>query len=351
MPNGNARRISAGQLARDTGAELVGDAGRALTGIAPLEDAGPSDLSFLANPAYAAAFKATRAGAVFVPRSTEDRPEGVTLLLADNPYLSFARAAALFDTRTLPAPGVHPTAVVHPTVRLGKDVSIGPLCSIGANAVIGDGTVLHALVSVGEDVVIGSDCHIHSHVSIRERCVLANRVVLQNGAQIGADGYGFAPHEGRFEKVPQTGNVVIGDDVEIGANSCIDRAMMASTLIGEGTKIDDLVMVAHNVQVGPHCLLVGQSGISGSTKLGHHVVLGGQTGVAGHIEIGDMVRVGGKSGVTRGIKAGRTYAGFPAMPHDEWLRNQALISRLDKLKAEVKRMGEELESLKAGRKG
>jgi UDP-3-O-[3-hydroxymyristoyl] glucosamine N-acyltransferase len=351
MQGGNPSRITAGQLARDTGAELVGDAGRELTGIAPLEAAGPSDLSFLANPAYAAAFKATRAGAVFVPRSVEERPEGVALLLADNPYLSFARAAARFDTRDLPVPGVHPTAVVHPTARLGKEVSIGPLCVVGANAVIGERSVLHALVSVGEDVVIGSDCRLHSQVSVRERCVLGDRVVLQNGVQIGADGYGFAPHEGRFEKVPQIGNVVIGNDVEIGANSCIDRAMMASTVIGEGTKIDDLVMIAHNVQVGPHCLLVAQTGISGSTKLGHHVVLGGQTGVAGHIEIGDMVRVGAKGGVTRGIKTGRTYAGFPAMPHDEWLRNQALISRLDKLKAEVRRLGEELEALKAGQKG
>lgn len=351
MQGGTPPRITAGQLARDTGAELAGEAGRELTGIAPLEAAGPSDLSFLANPAYAAAFKATRAGAVFVPRSVEDRPEGVTLLLADNPYLSFARAAARFDTRALPAPGVHPTAVVHPTAKLGKDVSIGPLCVIGSQSVIGDRSILHALVSVGEEVVIGSDCRIHSQVSIRERCVLGDRVVLQNGVQIGADGYGFAPHEGRFEKVPQAGNVVIGDDVEIGANSCIDRAMMASTVIGEGTKIDDLVMVAHNVQVGPHCLLVAQTGISGSTRLGHHVILGGQVGVVGHIEIGDMVRVGAKSGVSKSLKAGRAYTGYTAIPHEEWLRNQALIARLDRMKAEVKRLGEEIEALKAESKG
>ena len=342
--------VTVRELAEAAGAQIEGDADRVLTGVAPLESAGPEDLSFLGAAKYEPLLASTRAGALFIDRTVPSRPGGPTLLRVDHPYLAFARAMPRFDDRPVPPPGVDPSAVVDPSAALGRGVSIGPLCSIGPGARIGDRVILHALVAVGAEAVIGDDCILYSHVSVRERCRLGRRVILQNGVQIGGDGFGFIPLGGYHEKIAQIGNVVIEDDVEIGALSAVDRAMMAQTVIGAGTKTDDLVMIGHNVRIGEHCLLVAQVGIAGSTQIGSHVILGGQVGVVGHIQIGDRVRVGAQSGVAQDLPSDGDWSGTPAIPHRRWLKNAVLAGRLDEMRDEIRRLRVELTALRKEKK-
>ncbi|MFC5068797.1 UDP-3-O-(3-hydroxymyristoyl)glucosamine N-acyltransferase [Flaviflagellibacter deserti] len=327
-------RLSVARIASITGAELRGDETRTVSGIAPLERAAATDLTFLENKSYTAAFRTTRAGACFVhPDLADQAPEGLVLLVSREPYRAFAHAAGtLFPSALRPSPvfggvGIGPGAHVHPDARLEDGVTVEPGAVIGPRAEIGAGTLVGANAVIGADVRIGRDCTISAGASVTH-ALLGNRVIVHPGTRIGQDGFGFAMGPRGHLKVPQIGRVIIQDDVEIGANACIDRGANRDTIVGEGTKIDNLVQIAHNVVIGRHCIIVSQTGISGSTVLGDFVVLGGQVGTVGHIEIGSGAQVGAKGGVMNNVPPGARYGGFPAQPLRAWLKETAVLRRL-----------------------
>ncbi len=318
-------------IAARLGCRLVGDGEADVVRVAAIHQAGPGDLTFLANPKYAGALARTRASAVILGERDPEAP--CPMLRTAEPYVAFARALVLLSPPQRPAPGIHPTAVVDEGVTLAPDAHVGPFVHLGRGASIGDRTVLAGFCEVGAGARLGADCLVHSHVAIREGVVIGDRVVLQNGVVIGSDGYGFATTAaGVHEKIPQLGGVVIEDDVEIGANTTVDRPAMGETRIAAGTKIDNLVQVAHGVKIGRHVLLASQVGISGSTTIGDHVILAGQVGVAGHITIGDGVRATGQTGLTHAIKPGEFVSGTPAFANREWLKASAVFQRLPELR-------------------
>ncbi|MEZ5417643.1 MAG: UDP-3-O-(3-hydroxymyristoyl)glucosamine N-acyltransferase [Vicinamibacterales bacterium] len=335
-------------LAERIGAALEGDGRLDVTRVAALDDAGPGDVSFLANASYASQVAATRASAVILGPAGGTAPCAV--LRARDPYLAFARAAAALAPPSVLPVGVHPTAVVAPGATLGAGAAVGPYAVIGAGAVIGPRTVIEAHAVIGAGTDVGPDCLIHAHVSIRERCRLGARVVVQNGAVIGSDGFGFARRaDGTYEKIPQTGPVVIEDDVDIGANTTIDRPAVGETRIKAGTKLDNLVMIAHGVVVGARSVLAAQCGVAGSTTIGDDVMLGGQVGVAGHITIGDGVKATGQSGINNSIEPGRFVSGLPAIDNREWRRAAVLFGRLPELRRQLRDLEQRLAALEAGR--
>lgn len=326
--------VSLSDIAALTGAELRGDASRVITGIAAIEQAGPSDLAYLDNAAYAGAIATTRAaGLIIAPKLLDKAPADLTLLIADDPYRAFAQAASkLYPAAVRSAPvfqerGIAPGAFVHPDARLEQDVTVDPGAVIGARAEIGSGTVVCANAVIGPDVRIGRDCSIGPGSSV-VHALIGNRVVLHAGARIGQDGFGYAMGRKSHFKVPQIGRVIIQDDVDIGANSCVDRGSTRDTIVGEGTKIDNLVMIAHNVVIGRHCVIVSQVGISGSTTLGDFVILAGQAGLIGHLDIGSGAVIGAQSGVMHDVPAGAKMGGSPALPMREYLRITALLRRM-----------------------
>jgi len=328
------------EIAKWVGGVVRGDASTRITGVAGLDEADSSEIAWLADERYAPQLKSSRAGAVVVPRHFGATP--MPAILCDDPSLAISAVLAkLAPAIPRPAPGVHPTAVVSPTARLGESVRVGPCVVIGDNAVVGDRTVLHAQVFVGPDVRIGPG------VVIRERCTIGNRVVIHPNCTIGADGFGYQYVGGRHVKIPQIGGVEIEDDVEIGANSTVDRAKFWVTRVGRGTKIDNLVQVAHNVRIGPNCMIVAQCGIAGSTRLGQGVVLGGKVGLRDHISLGDGVQVAAFACVSKDVPAGKTVIGSPAVEHEQFVRERAKVRRLpemaDQLRALVKRV-EQLEA-------
>lgn len=327
------RSYTLAEVADLLGAELVGDGERSIEGIRPLDEAGPEHLSFLHNPKYVAQASESRAGAILV--HSDDHLAGRDLLICDQPYLAVARALELFHPRSRPETGVHSTAVVGDDLDLGEDASIGPLVVVGRGVSIGDRTVIGPGSVVGNDAGIGEDCVIHPRVVIEDGCRVGNRCILQSGVVIGSDGYGFATVDGVHHKVPQVGIVVLEDDVEIQANTTVDRATMGETRIGRGTKIDNLVQLAHNVQVGEHCLLVSQVGISGSTKIGRYSVFAGQAGAAGHLDIGERTMVGARAGVMKSVPDGSVLGGFPARPQKEWMKTQAAVQRLGVMRERI----------------
>jgi UDP-3-O-[3-hydroxymyristoyl] glucosamine N-acyltransferase len=329
------RSYKLGELAALVGGRLEGDAELVIHGVAGIREAQPGDITFVANPRYEEFVDATRASAILAAPGLQ---ANIPLIRTDNPYFAYFQVLNLFagDAAARYARGVHPQAVVERGVTLGADVSIGPFCHIGAGTEIGDGTTLVAGVFVGQKARIGSRCLIYSHVTIREECRLGDRVILQPGVVIGSDGFGYARHGGIHHKIPQIGYVVIEDDVEIGANSCVDRATTGETRIGRGTKIDNLVQVAHNVTLGENAVLAAQVGISGSTEVGKNVSMGGQAGVGGHLTIGDRAMVGGQSGVTKSIPADTMVSGYPAREHSVARRIYAHIALLPELFKRVK---------------
>jgi UDP-3-O-[3-hydroxymyristoyl] glucosamine N-acyltransferase len=339
------------ELAHRIGAELRGSAGN-ISGVAPLETAGPSQIAFYANPRYRKELAATRAAAVIV--SDDDAahvPAGVARLVAPQPYVAFAKASALFHDQLILEPGIQAGALVDETAEVHPTAAISPGAYLGPNARVGARTVVHAGARVLDCARIGEDCILWPGTVVREHCIVGDRVVLQPNAVVGSDGFGFAfDLEGdgsgpMHRKVPQAGIVRIEDDVEVGACSCIDRATLGETVIGRGTKIDNLVQVGHNVRVGPLCLIVAQVGISGSTELGQGVVLAGQVGVVGHLRIGDGARVGAQSGVPHDLGDGETVSGSPAVPHRDWLRMTAALPRVPELLREVRKLQQRLEKL------
>jgi UDP-3-O-[3-hydroxymyristoyl] glucosamine N-acyltransferase len=301
-----------------------------ITGINGVEQAGPGELTFVANPKYAPAARKTRAAAVIV---SEDFPAiSAAMLRTQDPYLSFARALELFHKPAKYAPGVHPTAVVHPTARIGAKAHIGPYVVIGEDVEIGKNAVLLAHVVIYRGVQIGDHFFAHAHATVRENCRIGNNVLLQNGVVIGADGFGFAKTpEGHWHKIPQPAPVVIEDDVEVQANSCVDRASVGQTHIGRGVKIDNLVQVGHGSQVGEDTLLCAQVGLGGSSEVGNRVILTGQVGVVGHCKVGDNAIVTPQSGVAADIAPGALVSGAPAVDHRAWLKYSAILPRLPEL--------------------
>jgi UDP-3-O-[3-hydroxymyristoyl] glucosamine N-acyltransferase len=321
--------VKLSELAAKLGCELRGDGEVEIRGVAGLDEAGPGDLSFLANPRYAEKLALTRAGAVVVAAGdATTRPA----LVSDNPYLAFSRAVALVRPPKRPAPGVHPSARVDATAVVGEGVHVGALAVVGAGVHLGARSVLHPHVVLYDAVVIGEDCELHSGVHVRERCRLGSRVLVQNGAVIGADGFGFARDaQGRYHKFPQVGIVVVEDDVEIGALTAIDRAALGETRIGRGTKLDNLVQVGHSVTIGEDTVLAGQVGIAGSTRIGRRVTLAGQVGVAGHLEIGDGVVATAQTGIPSSIEPGAVVSGYPAIENRAWLKSSAVFAKLPEL--------------------
>jgi UDP-3-O-[3-hydroxymyristoyl] glucosamine N-acyltransferase len=331
------------ELAEIVGGTVAGDAGRRIAGIRPLDEALAEHLSFYHNRRYLHAAEASQAGALLVADAALF--PGRDLLICREPYAALGLLLELFHPATPLAPGVHPTAVVAVSARLGAAVSIGPHVVVGENADIGDRTVIGAGCVVGAEAHIGEDSLLHPHVVIEPRCRIGARCILHAGVVIGSDGFGFAAVDGAHRKIPQVGIVVVEDDVELGANVCVDRATLGETRVGKGAKVDNLVQIAHNVQVGAHSLLVAQAGISGSTQLGHHVVMAGQSGAVGHIHIGDGAIITAKTGATEDVPAGATVSGFPSRPHKEWLRAMANLFTLEDLRGRIRRLEKIVASL------
>jgi len=325
---------------------LEGDGSIDITGVAAIEDAGPGCLTFFANPKYATDLCRTRASAVIAGDQADGAP--CAILRASEPYLTFARAVELFADPWRPPAGVHPLALVESGALVALDASIGPFTVVGAGARIGARTIVHGHVSVGRFAEIGEDCVIHAQVSIRERVRLGNRVVVQDGAVIGADGYGFARRrDGSHHKIPQIGGVVIEDDVEIGANTTIDRPAVGETRVGAGTKIDNLVQVAHGVHIGRHVLLAAQVGVAGSSVVEDQVTLAGQVGVAGHITIGKGTIATAQTGIPNSVEAGAFISGYPAIPNRDWLKASAVFRKLPELRKLVSDLERRISELEA----
>ncbi|MGC2617570.1 MAG: UDP-3-O-(3-hydroxymyristoyl)glucosamine N-acyltransferase [Acidobacteriaceae bacterium] len=318
------------ELARVLQAELRGDPDLEITGVAGIEEAGPGHVTFVANPKYAALAKTTSAAAILV---SPDFPDvaAATLRMA-NPYLGFARAIEIFYQPPARPSGIHPTAVIHPTATIGANAAIDAYAVIGENIAIGDDAVILAHVVLYPGVRVGHRFFAHAHSVVRENCVIGDDVILQNGAVVGSDGFGFAKDEaGRWHKIPQAGPTILGDRVEVQTNSSIDRASVGATRIGNGVKVDNLVQVGHGSTVGENTLLCAQVGLAGSTHVGKNVILAGQVGVAGHCNIGDGVVAIAQAGLHGDIPAGSMQAGSPSFDHKQWLRAVALFARLPDL--------------------
>jgi UDP-3-O-[3-hydroxymyristoyl] glucosamine N-acyltransferase len=329
-----AGRFAVAEIARRVGAEIAGAAHGDLVieDVAPLDSAGAAHLSFLGNSRYVDAFARSAAGAVMaLPAMAAHAPSGMTLLLSADPYRAFARAAQLFYPPPAPVPVIAASAVVAPGAALGPAVSIGHHVVIEDGASIGTGTSIGHNSVIGAGVIIGASCRIGANVTI-SHSVIGDRVTIFPGARLGQDGFGFAPGEQGHMKVPQLGRVIVEDDVEIGANTTIDRGALPDTVIGAGSMIDNLVQIGHNVVLGKGCVLVAQAGISGSTKLDDFVMVGGQGGLAGHLSVGQGARIGAKSGVMRDIEPKESVGGIPAVPLIQWHRQTAILARLAKKK-------------------
>jgi len=321
------------QIADCLGARVVGDPDVEVHGLGSLDKATPGEITFLANPKYADKVGTTSASAVILPPDADRH--GKNAIVTDNPQLAFAKLLSLFYQSPFASKGVMPGAHVSSSATLGGDISVYPGAYVGDGVRIGDRVTIHPGVVIYAGCTIGDDVTIHSNVSIREGCRVGNRVIVHNGTVIGSDGFGYVPDGRKHFKVPQIGIVVIEDDVEIGANVTIDRAALERTVIRRGTKIDNLVQIAHNCEIGEDCIIVAQVGIAGSTKLGNNVVIGGQAGLAGHISICDNVMIGGQSGVSNNIKEPGVYSGTPTMPHKEWLKSSMTLPRLPEMRKSV----------------
>ncbi|MGH9309087.1 MAG: UDP-3-O-(3-hydroxymyristoyl)glucosamine N-acyltransferase [Vicinamibacterales bacterium] len=328
---------------------LEGDGSIEVSGVATLEDAGPGDITFFANARYAPELRRTRAAAVIAAREAEGAPCAV--LRADEPYVTFARAVELFADGWRPPAGVHPLACVEAEASIAPDASIGPFVLVGRGARVGARTIVYSHVTIGRDAEIGDDCVIHAQSSVRERVRIGNRVVLQDGVVIGGDGFGFARRrDGTHYKIPQIGGVIVEDDVEIGANSAVDRPAVGETRIAAGTKIDNLVQVAHGVTIGRNVVLAAQVGIAGSSVIEDQVTLAGQVGVAGHLTIGKGTIATAQTGIPNSVDPGSFISGYPAISNRDWLKASAVFRKLPELRklvADLERRIEELES--AGR--
>jgi UDP-3-O-[3-hydroxymyristoyl] glucosamine N-acyltransferase len=332
------------ELADRLECRLEGDGELEIRRVSGIQDAEDGDVTFLANPKYEKALATTNASAVILKEGAPAAP--CAMLRARDPYLAFARAVGLFAPVSRPAPGIHPLAAIATDAELGAEVSVGPFVAIGEGARVGDRTVIYPNVTIGPGACVGHDCTIHSNVALRERCTVGNRVVLQNGVVIGGDGYGFVRRgDGTHEKIPQVAVVVIEDDVELGANTTVDRPAVGETRIRAGTKIDNLVQIAHGVTIGRNVLMAAQVGIAGSTDIEDDVVFGGQVGVGGHLTIGRGAIAVGQSGITNSLDAGAFVGGYPAIDSREWRKASVLFRRLPEMKRRIEQLEERVAEL------
>jgi UDP-3-O-[3-hydroxymyristoyl] glucosamine N-acyltransferase len=326
------------ELAAKLDCQLTGDPDLEITGLATIEEAKPAQLTFLSNIKYRRYLTTTTASAVIVDDPSVV-PSRLSLIISPHPYLTFAQALALFFSPPRLPLGVHPQAVISPSARLGKGVSIGPFSVIGDDVQIGDDVTILSHCTLYPGAEIGDHCFIHSHCVIREKCCLGHHVILQNGAIIGSDGFGYAQRPDQsWYKIPQTGSAVLDEDVEIGAGTVIDRATLGATRIGRGTKIDNLVQIGHGSSVGEDSLLCAQVGLAGSTQVGKEVILGGQVGAAGHLKIGDKVIATAQTGIPASVEPGRTISGYPAIDNRNWLKSSAIFAQLPHMQQEMRRL-------------
>lgn len=331
------------ELADLVGGSVLGDESIRIGQVAPIDAAREGDITFLANPKYAAKAKATRASAVIVAPGVE--VPGLNLLVVKNPYLAFAKVLTHLKVARPEPKGVMEGAWIHPSAILEEDVTVYPGCTIGEGVRVGRGTILYPRVTLYDRVQVGEECVLHAGAIVREECRLGNRVILQPAAVIGSDGFGFAPDGPRYFKIPQVGIVVVEDDVEIGACSCIDRAAMGETRIRRGVKLDNMVQIGHNVTVGEDTVMAAQVGIAGSTVIGNHCTFGGQAGTAGHLRIGDNVMIGGRGGITSHTEGNQVLSGAPAIPHKDWLKASMSFAKLPEMRRELSRLKNQVEAL------
>ena len=335
MPKSQKNDTSAKGIMRKTLAEIaaivkgevVGDQNLVITGLSGIKEAQQGDLTFIANPKYIPLSRTTNASAILTPRDA--KVSGKSIIRTENPSLAFSRLASLmFGTDTFFPKGIHPSAIIAKDAVIGKNVSIGPYTIIESRAYVGDNTTIYSGCYVGHRTVLGKNCLIYPNVTIRERITIGDCVIIHSGTVVGSDGFGYVWADGKHEKIPQIGTVIIEDDVEIGANATIDRARFGKTVIGKGTKIDNLVQIAHNVIIGKHCIIIAQVGISGSAVIGDGVILAGQVGVHGHLTVGDGVKTAARTGITKSIPPHITIAGYPAQPYMAEQRLHAALRRV-----------------------
>ena len=328
-------RLTLARAAELVGARLVGDPDAEVGGIAPIGDAGPEELTFLANPRYRNALETCRAQAVIIAREVEGLAIGQ--LVVDDPYYAYASLLTHFHAEPRRTGGISPDARVEADA-VGVEPDIGAFVTVGPGTRLGDRVTLHPGVRIGRDCTVGDDVTLFANVVVRDGCRLGSRVTIHSGTVVGSDGFGYATHQGVHHKIPHVGRVIVEDDVEIGAGCALDRGALGDTVIGAGSKLDNLVQLAHNVRLGQGCLLASQVGISGSTTLGNYVVIGGQAGIAGHLTVGDRVMIAGKGGVTKDLAGGQMVSGFPAMAHREELKRQAAVGTIPQLKEKIARL-------------
>ena len=331
------------QVHQLVGGELHGDGNTQLTALAGLNDANAHSLSFIANDKAGKTPGAGNAGALLVHRHLAELP--VPQIVVANPQLAFAQTAQKFFVASAPPRGIADDLVRGTAVEIGADVSIWPFVTLGDRVTIGARVTLYPGVFVGSGATIGDDSILYPNVVVREGCLIGKRVVIHSGTVIGSDGFGYVQHQGRHHKIPQLGGVIIEDDVELGANVTIDRATLGQTVIKTGTKVDNLVQIAHNVTVGAHSIIVAQVGIAGSTTIGRHVMIGGQAGLADHISIGDQVMIAARAGVNRSLEPNQIVSGAPVMPHETWMKAQAVIPRLPELRQLVRNLEQRVAEL------
>lgn len=333
------------ELVARFGGELIGDGMRTVRQVAPLERATPDDIAFVSQSRYLPQLADTRAGAVILPADARDA-SSLPRILTPNPYLYFARVSALLNPPPRPAAGTHPAATVAQDAAIAADASIGAGAVIGSGAVVGARTVIGPNCVVGDHARIGDDCLLHANVTLYHRCEVGDRTILHAGSVIGADGFGFALNEGRWEKIPQIGRVLIGDDVEVGACTAIDRGALEDTVIEEGVKLDNLIQIAHNVRIGAHTAIAACTGIAGSAKIGRHCTIGGAAMIFGHIEIADGTRISTNTLITKSLPRAGTYtSALPFSEHEVWQRNAVHMRNLDKLVHRIKQLEKRLTEL------
>lgn len=336
-------KLTLSEVARLVDGKVVGDPHLEIEGISSPELAGPKDITFIVSPKHEKRLAQTKASAVMVPH--EGLGGEMAKVVVPHVYLAYAKVASFLNPPPKRAPGVSPEAWIHPEARLGKEVTIYPFVWIGKGAQIGDRVTIFPMVFVGEGCQIGEDCVLHPGVVLYPGCILGKKVIVHAGTVVGSDGFGYARDGSSWVKIPQLGRVRIEDDVEIGANVAIDRASFGETVVRRGVKIDNLVQVGHNVEIGEDSILAGQVGLAGSVKLGKGVVLAGQVGVANHVKIGDGATVGSKSGVAQDVPEGSTMSGIPAITHRDWLKSSQAFPRLPELMRRLKSLEKRLEAL------
>lgn len=339
--------FTAKQIAAFLNGTVEGDENATVNTFAKIEEGVPGALSFLANPKYVSHIYDTRSSVVLVNRDfVAERAIDATLVRVDNAYEGVAKLLALYESMKPVKTGISTLAYVAPTAQIGKDVYVAPFAVVGDRAVIADGVQLHPHATVGDGVEIGEGTILYSHAVVYHGCKIGKHCVLHAGCVIGADGFGFAPNDEGYEKIPQIGIVVLEDKVEVGANTCIDRATMGATVIHQGTKLDNLIQIGHNVEVGSHTVMAAQTGVAGSTKIGKWCRVGGQVGFAGHIQVGDNVTIGAQSGISGNVKSGMTMMGYPAMDAKKFARNHILFRNFQQMAAQVDNLKHEIEELK-----